>query len=93
MIRDMLETRQIKLEPGDLILYPSTTLHQVEPVTRGQRLVIVGWVQSLVARPDQREILFDIDRAIDELSTQDPSETLNLLAKTRSNLLRQWVDC
>ena len=62
-------------------------------MTRGQRLVIVGWVQSLIARPDQRKVLIDIDRAIDELSAQELTEALNLLAKTRSNLLRQWVDC
>lgn len=93
MIQDTLETRQIKLEAGDLILYPSTTLHQVEPVTGGQRLVIVGWVQSLVARADQREILFDLDRAIAEIGSKDATEAQNLLSKTRSNLLRQWVDC
>ena len=93
MIQDTLETRRIKLEAGDLILYPSTTLHQVEPVTRGQRLVIVGWLQSLIARVDQREILFDLDRTINSIASPEPTEAQNLLSKTRSNLLRQWVDC
>lgn len=93
MIQDTLETRQIKLEAGDLILYPSTTLHQVEPVARGQRLAIVGWVQSLIARADQREVLFDLDRAIDSIASPEPTEAQNLLSKTRSNLLRQWVHC
>ena len=93
MIRDTLETRQIKLEAGDLILDPPTTLHHVEPVTRGQRLVILGWVQSLIARADQHEILFDLDRAIDSIASPEPTEAQDLLSKTRSNLLRRLVDC
>jgi PKHD-type hydroxylase len=93
MIRNTLETRRIKLKAGDLILLPSTTLHQVEPVTRDQRPVIVGWVQSLINRPDQHEILFDLDHAIDSIASPEPTEAQNLLSKTRSNLLRQWVDC
>src|SRR5690606_26702349 len=48
-----------KLPAGALVLYPSTTLHRVQPVTRGQRLAAVGWIQSAVRDPAAREILFD----------------------------------
>ncbi len=47
----MLETRAIRLKAGDMILYPSTSLHRVAPVTRGERLAVVGWVQSLIRDP------------------------------------------
>ncbi|MBL9053536.1 MAG: Fe2+-dependent dioxygenase, partial [Tabrizicola sp.] len=54
VIEDALEARSIKLGAGDMILYPSTTLHRVEPVTRGERLAVVGWVQSQIRNGDER---------------------------------------
>ncbi len=93
IIEDSFEARAIKLNPGDMILYPSTTLHRVEEVTRGERLAVVGWAQSLIRSADQREILFDLDRAIDTIHTQDGKSTLcDSLTKTRSNLLRLWAE-
>jgi PKHD-type hydroxylase len=93
VIEDTLESRAIKLNPGDLILYPSTTLHRVEEVTRGERLAVVGWVQSLIRRPDQREMLFDLDQAVEEVhATQGKGPLFDRLAKTRSNLLRLWME-
>lgn len=93
IIEDSFEARAIKLNPGDMILYPSTTLHRVEEVTRGERLAVVGWAQSLIRSADQREILFDLDRAIDAIHTQDGKSTLcDSLTKTRSNLLRLWAE-
>ncbi|MGM0634237.1 MAG: Fe2+-dependent dioxygenase [Pseudomonadota bacterium] len=85
--------RAFRLNAGDMLLYPSTTLHRVNPVTEGRRLAIVGWIRSHVRDPAQREILFDLDRVIHELR-QGPvaDEMLSLLLKTRSNLLRRWVD-
>lgn len=93
VIEDTFEPRAIKLAAGSLILYPATTLHRVEPVVRGERLAIVGWVQSLVREADRREILFDLDRSIASVHGRDgKSETFDLLAKTRSNLMRMWSE-
>lgn len=93
VIEDQFESRAIKLGAGDLILYPSTTLHRVDPVTRGERLAVVGWVQSQIRRADQREILFDLDQSIETIhATDGKSPVFDLLVKTRSNLLRQWVE-
>lgn len=92
VVEDTFESRAIKLNAGDMILYPSTTLHHVEPVTHGQRLAVVGWVQSLIRNGEQREMLFDLDQAIEAVfSEQGKSAVFDKLAKTRSNLLRMWV--
>jgi PKHD-type hydroxylase len=86
--------RPYKLDTGNMLLYPSTSLHRVEPVTKGQRLVLVGWIRSYVRSAEQREILFDLERAIASLKPQQEQHqtTLELLLKSRSNLLRQWAD-
>lgn len=86
--------RAFKMEPGSMLLYPSTSLHRVEPVTSGERLVIVGWIRSLVRDAQEREILFDLERIIAaqraKQAADDPA--LELLLKTRSNLLRKWAE-
>lgn len=87
-ISDRLEDRQVKLMPGEAIVYPSNTLHRVEPVTRGQRLVVIGWVQSWVGDPARREVLFDLWRAIEAAPDTDQKR---LISKSRSNLLRMWA--
>lgn len=93
VIEDTFETRAIKLNPGEAILYPSTTLHHVAPVTRGTRLCIVGWVQSLIRSAEQREILFDLDQSVEAVfAAQGKSPLFDKLAKTRSNLLRMWAE-
>ncbi|MDJ0508748.1 MAG: Fe2+-dependent dioxygenase [Crocosphaera sp.] len=82
-----------KLEAGSIVLYPSCFLHRVETVTQGTRLVVVGWIESLIRDPIRREILFDIDtvrRAI--FSKEGKSTEFDLLAKTHANLLRQWAE-
>jgi len=82
-----------KLEAGGAILYPSTTLHRVEPVSRGARLVAVTWVQSLVREAENREILFDLDTARRAIfQEQGKSRAFDLLSKTYANLLRKWSD-
>lgn len=85
--------QEIKLPAGSAVLYPSTSLHRVAPVTRGQRLAAVTWIRSLIRDAGQREILFDIDRVQDALFKRDGKcmET-DLLAKTQSNLLRLWAE-
>lgn len=82
-----------KLEPGHLVLYPSTTLHRVEPVTRGVRLALVGWLQSLVREPDRRELLFELDTARRRLfDERGKSELFDLVDKSFRNLLRMWAE-
>lgn len=83
----------IKADAGSLFLYPSTSLHRVEPVTEGERLVLVGWLTSHVRYANQREILFDLERSIEawRQAHGNKGEALSLLLKTRSNLLRMWA--
>jgi PKHD-type hydroxylase len=93
IIEDRFEARSVKLNPGDVFIYPSTTLHRVEPVTSGERFAIVGWAQSLIRNADQREILFDLDQAVEALyASAGKSDVFDSLTKTRSNLLRLWAE-
>ena len=93
VIEDMAGDREIKLAAGDMILYPSTSLHHVAPVTRGERLAAVFWVQSLVAQAERRALLFDLDIAIQSLRPRVGDEDPALIALTGSyhNLLRMWT--
>lgn len=78
---------------GHLILYPATTLHRVEPVTKGVRLAAVGWVRSFIRDEGQRELLFDIDQAVQLLRDGgERDRVMDLILKTRSNLLRRWAE-
>ena len=82
-----------KLPAGALVLYPSSTLHRVEPVTRGERLVAIGWVQSTIRDPQQREVLFDIDTARRQLFEREgKSGEFDLLTKSLANLQRMWAE-
>jgi PKHD-type hydroxylase len=81
-----------KLAAGSAIVYPSTTLHRVEKVDRGDRTVAVGWVQSLVRDAAHREILFDLEAVKRTLFAQTgKTPEFDLLTKTTANLLRQWA--
>lgn len=83
--------RSFKLEAGSAIVYPSSTLHRVEPVTKGVRLVAVAWVQSLIRDPNQREILFDLDTVRRSIfQQQGKTIEFDLISKSHANLLRQW---
>lgn len=94
VIEDMVEDRSIRLNAGEAVVYPSDTLHRVEPVTAGERLAVVGWVTSWVRDPGRRQVLFDLDQAVaEEEARAGRSEAqLRRLAKTRSNLLRMWAE-
>lgn len=82
-----------KLPAGSMICYPSTTLHRVAPVTRGERLVAVSWVQSHVRSPNHREILFDLDTARRTIfKASGKTREFDLIAKSYANLLRLWAD-
>ena len=85
--------QSFKLEAGDAVIYPSTSLHRVNRVERGTRLVAVGWAQSLVRRAEQRELLFDLDTARRSLFAREgKSAEFDLLSKCVSNLLRDWAE-
>jgi len=94
LVLETIEGEQtIKLEAGDAIVYPSSFLHRVEPVTEGIRLVAVAWVQSLVRDPQDREILFDLDTVRRAIFHKDGKTTeFDLISKSYSNLLRKWGD-
>ena len=82
-----------KLPAGHLIVYPSTTLHEVEPVTRGERLVVAGWLRSYIRDHAQRELLFDLDNVIASLRAAEPERAvMDHLLKVRANLIRMWAD-
>jgi PKHD-type hydroxylase len=87
------DSRSFKLAAGSAVVYLASSLHRVEPVTRGTRLAAVTWVQSSVRDPTQREILIDLGTALRFVRARAPNtrETLSL-AKARANLLRMWSD-
>ncbi|OYX31002.1 MAG: Fe2+-dependent dioxygenase [Caulobacterales bacterium 32-69-10] len=87
VVRDLTGDREFRPAAGSAVLYATGQLHRVEPVTRGERLACVGWMQSLLRRPDQREILFDLEQVREGL---DPGDSTLLLDKAIGNLLRLW---
>lgn len=82
----------IKLPAGCAIVYPGDRLHRVRPVSKGHRDACVGWVQSRVRSPDQREILFDLAKAIDSVSADTNDDALLALRHVRNRLLKRWSD-
>ncbi len=92
VVEDTYGSHTIKLEAGDMVLYPSTSLHRVTPVANGRRLASFFWLQSLVASDEKRALLFDMDMAIQSLRTQvqDSPEVVQLTG-VYHNLLRQWA--
>ncbi len=83
----------IRLDAGDMILYPTTALHRVDEVKRGVRLACVGWVRSMIRLEAHREILFDLDMASRAIFDKDgKSPVFDRLAKVRSNLTRLWAE-
>ena len=87
------EPRRIKLAAGAAVVYPASSLHRVETVTRGRRQVAVTWIQSMLRDAGQREIINDLSETINRLrAIQHDSQDALLIAKTRANLLRMWAD-
>lgn len=86
-------THRVKEKAGDLVIYPSTTLHAVEPVTSGERLVCIGWIESLVRSGEEREILFDLENLKAELASRYDANSpeMLILSKTSANLKRMWM--
>ena len=92
-IHDTYGAQSIKLPAGHAVLYPGTSLHEVRPVTRGQRLASFFWVQSMVRSDEQRRLLFELDMNLLQLRQQQ-GETPQTTALTGMyhNLLRMWAD-
>jgi PKHD-type hydroxylase len=83
----------IKLPAGGLVAYPSTTLHRVATVTRGERVVAAGWVRSFIRDGARREVLFDLETARRRLFEREGKTAEgDLLAKCAANLVRLWCD-
>lgn len=93
LVQDTYGSRGVKLAAGDAVLYPGTSVHQVTPVTRGERLASFFWIESLVRSDEQRRILFDLDMNLLKLRAQlgETPET-TALTGVYHNLLRQWAD-
>lgn len=83
----------VKLAAGDLVIYPSSSLHRVTPVTAGARVAAFFWIESLVPDDGARALLYDLDQAIQGLTAQVPSDDPHLLRLTGTyhNLLRRWA--
>jgi PKHD-type hydroxylase len=93
VIHNAGQTQEIKGEVGKMVLYPASSIHEVRPVTKGERIVCVGWIESLIADPANREILFDLENLRAALRTSLPvqSEASLTLDKTIANLMRLWA--
>jgi PKHD-type hydroxylase len=87
LVRDPAGERQFRPKAGCAIFYSTGQLHSVTPVSCGERVVCVGWIQSLIRREDQREILYDLEQVRDGMS---PGEGSLIMDKAIGNLLRQW---
>ncbi|QNH20501.1 Fe2+-dependent dioxygenase [Xanthomonas sp. GW] len=93
VISDTYGEHEVKLPAGDLILYPSSSLHRVLPVTRGARVASFFWVQSLVRDASRRQLLFELDTAIQALTTtKADAAALLRLSNVYHNLLRDWSE-
>lgn len=92
-VEDTYGVHMVKLPAGDMVLYPSTSLHQVRPVTRGARVCSFFWMQSMIRDDGQRTMLFDLDTAIQRINSDLPDHPgVVQLTGLYHNLLRHWAD-
>lgn len=94
LIEEQFGAQAVKLEAGDLVIYPSSSLHQVTPVTRGQRICAITWMQSAIADTAARGILFDLDQSIQALAAGRTSDDpdIDRLIHVYHNLVRRWAN-
>ena len=94
VVEDTYGMQRVKLPAGDAVLYPGTSVHRVEPVTRGRRIGCYFWIQSMVRSDEQRRLLFDMDLHLMRLrSTAGETDPAVIgLTGTYHNLLRMWAD-
>jgi PKHD-type hydroxylase len=92
-VEDTYGVHTVKLPAGQMVLYPSTSLHHVRPVTRGARISSFFWIQSLVRDDGARTLLFDLDSAIQRLSADTPDHPATVqLTGVYHNLVRRWAE-
>ena len=93
-IEDTYGVQRVKLAAGDMVLYPSTSLHHVTPITRGARVSSFFWIQSMVRDDGQRTLLFQMDTAIQQLVAELGNGDAKVISLTGvyHNLLRRWAD-
>jgi PKHD-type hydroxylase len=93
VIRTAFGNRQVKLSAGDAVIYPSSSLHRVEEVTRGQRTVALTWIQSYVRDPARRELLYELNLAREYLLREAPgTEHAGRVDRSYANLVRMWSE-
>ena len=98
IVEDSYGSHTVKLPAGDMVLYPATSLHRVDPVRRGARISSFFWVQSMVRDDGQRTLLFDMDTAIQQIAASGSSQAAGVkessvqLTGVYHNLLRQWAE-
>lgn len=94
VIEDHYGAQEVKLPAGHMVLYPSTSLHHVTPVTRGARVSAFFWLQSMVKSNEQRRILFDIDQSIQSLAQRHGTDDAEVIRLTGiyHNLIRSWTE-
>ncbi len=92
-VEDNFGVHKVKLPAGDMVLYPSSSLHSVTPVTRGARVASFFWIQSMIRDDGRRTLLFDLDVSIQQLSRDVPAHpSVVQLTGVYHNLLRQWAE-
>ena len=93
IIQTLFGESQVKLAAGDVVIYPSSSVHRIAEVTRGERLVAVSWIQSLVRDPEKRLLLYKLGKSLQECvrSRPEAKETLDIL-DVYTNLKRMWSD-
>ncbi len=94
IVHDNYGAHRIKLAAGNIIVYPASSLHRVQPVTRGSRVAAILWIQSMVRDPMQRRMLFELDASIGALRKAGSAgeRELNTLTSVYHNLIRMWAD-
>lgn len=94
VIEDTYGYHEVKLPAGDMILYPSTSLHEVTPVTQGRRLASFFWLQSMIRDDATRHMLFTLDQTIQNLRIElgDQHTEVVKLASLYHNLIRKWAE-
>ena len=93
-IETQFGVQQVKLPAGHAVLYPSSSLHRVEPVTSGRRIASFFWLQSMIRDDAARQMLFDLDRSVQGIAAQLGQDHVEVIRLTGvyHNLLRRWAD-
>ncbi len=93
IVEDTYGSHAVKLPAGHIVLYPATSLHRVEPVTRGVRIASFFWIQSIIRSNEDRTMLFDFDHSIQQLAVEALGSPVGVkLTGIYHNLLRQWAE-